>query len=331
MSLKLGFLFQGECKQESLPFLYELYATLKKNCHDFFIVVSCWGDDKYSNIIAEKLNLLDKDRVKITVNQKPVISGARNINLQAQSCAYGIKELERMLSNDDLVVKCRLDQAFSIDSMMNYIEQFKNSKKGFMALDIFTRRRVPFHLGDMILCMPLSSHKNYWTLESFSYELEYLQWLNGSECSVARLTDRNLTKCIPEVRLLTEYLKKQGQSSFTLKDWYNFLKNDVFLMSSEKLCLFSFKSNNFCNKKTVMAATYFSPIQFRVSPIIVECVEEDEKLYELSVLSVKILNAVAFLPYIIMGMTKLIMKRLLNLLKMAIKFLINLENSSAIK
>jgi len=287
---------QGELSKFSIDTIKYYILIRKRQEVRIPIVLSTWK----SKHVDDLLSLLKVDTPELTVilNMKPTSLIARNLELQTISTYEGMQLLnsDTDINDESFAFKVRSDQRIDLTKLINSYKKFINLNKKIWALDLFTRARIPFHLGDMVIGMSLKEHLIYWAPNSLVHEYEYQQWLNGSPFHLTRLFRIEEVKCLPEVCLLTNYLHKSQLSPIDgLGDWYVFLENHVYIESAETISLYSDKYKEKLNQRTFMPSRYFSPIHFFVSSYIIKCVSKGEKLGQVT--NVKQLLLINWLTY----------------------------------
>jgi hypothetical protein len=243
-------------------YTHETYYYYKANSID--TIVSTWNNQQAS-IPSDDL----------VVCELPNHSGRMNVNLQTSGILAGIVKLSEKYTGDHLVIKLRSDQRLNICQLENYIKLFQqNQKYKIFAIDLFTRKRIPFHLGDMVLGMPLQEHLKYWNYHDKSCSDQYIDWLEDSRYVLNKLFDINKAMNIPEVALCFNYVSKTEPIEFDQKSWFKFLNEQVFLVSAEDLGLRSKKyAGGKFNVQTFIPARFFSPHHLIASSFVVGCVK----------------------------------------------------------
>jgi len=296
MSDNIGLVIQGPITKFSLDCFNYYNFVLERLALSSVVILSCWDSDDSRALVSNFVESKYQRNIVFSKNINTQI--ARNLELQTITSTAGINLLtsDFGFKESDFIFKIRSDQFVNIDKLLESYQQFIKSNKSIWALDLFTRARIPFHLGDMVIGMSLKEHLIYWSPDSLVHEYEYQQWVNGSPFDVSRLFDMKKVKCLPEVCLLTNYLHKSQLSPIDgLGDWYVFLENHVYIESAETISLYSDKYKEKLNQRTFMPSRYFSPIHFFVSSYIIKCVSKGEKLRQVT--NVKQLLLINWLTY----------------------------------
>ncbi|WP_459899813.1 hypothetical protein [Campylobacter concisus] len=279
-------LLQGNISSYTL----DTYFYYCENLGESNVYISCWSDDFDS---LEDNRKYEIKKQNLVLSKKPNHSGRYNVNYQCCSTLNGIRHIASIIDNDLFVIKTRTDQRVDIDCLKISFNDFLKASKKFFAIDLFTRRYVPFHLGDMLIGMKVKDHLLYWDYFDLRSHDQYEFWKNElSRLDLKSKFFNDTYACaIPEVAILFNYLKKTRNVKFDVNEWVDFFNDNVFLAQSSRIKLRSYKfGNQLINTKSQINANFFSPKNTLASTLIIGCVKENEYIKKIKLQKLIVLN-----------------------------------------
>jgi len=307
-------LIQGSVSHYTL----DTYFYYKEQA-DVYVYLSTWKED-FNTLEDSRKQYIKKEFLVLC--DKPNHLGRHNVNFQCKSTLEGIKHIAKSYSLDNFVVKTRSDQRFDIVQFKKIFANFFNQNKNFLGIDLYTRRYVPFHLGDMLLTMKLKDHLRYWDYYDINSQDQYDFWQkNVNRFDLEQkiyVLEGGMN--IPEVALLYSFLNKKYGIPYDIKEWIDFFNKEVYIVSSNDIRLRSMKfQNNIINKENQIQSTFFSPKHLVASSLLIGCVDSGEILKEINLKELKSKN----LKIYFLDIIKVSIKLFINVIKKMLSIVYN--------
>ena len=213
-------------------FTLETIKLYKSNFKNTTIILSTWDDVTFKFLNNKVLN-----NVKVLLNTKPFYSGISNINLQILTTQSAINSI--INTNIKYLVKTRTDQRIYNNKFIDICKLILNSNKNKIIVSSSNsyKNRL-YSISDMFQFSTIEILRKFWNVS--------LQ----NKDNVEELKKSNELLLIPEIYLLYSYLNSQKVKIFwTDNDYYNILKNYIYIIDKINLDIFWNKYSNIINKE----------------------------------------------------------------------------------
>jgi hypothetical protein len=199
-SLQTGIVIQGPLILED-NFTIETIKLYKKIFPIIPIILSTWSDEDASTLDAiEELN------IEVIKNEKPLIAGISNINLQIASSSAGISHARQL--GCQYVLKTRTDQRIYSAQAIHFcyfaLKTFplinnNGQRERIVAFNLNTFLYRPYSISDMLNFGHIEDMEKYWCVE---FDLRQLQSLPHTNTFLGWSKQK-----IAEVHFVVSFLK----------------------------------------------------------------------------------------------------------------------------
>jgi WavE lipopolysaccharide synthesis len=232
---ELGILMQGSLlyKQNFTIETLRLYRYVYPNIK---IVLSTWDD-----VSQEILNRIKNYNIDVLINEKPLIAGKSNINLQLLSTQNGLKKLQQF--GVKYVLKTRTDQRVYVNK--DFLSYFKYSikvsindqncllKSKFIVSNLNMFKGRYYCISDMFMFGSLDDMYFFWDMPCLEN--------NFFTCD----TSIDFSYNTPEGYIIKEFFKKLNYHPLnTYNDSLEFIKSHFIVIDKNIIELFWYKYNH---------------------------------------------------------------------------------------
>ena len=208
------------------------YETIKmyKNLFNCKIILSTWtSSDKE---ILKQIELLG---IEIIKNKKPSTAGWGNINYQIVSTYNALKYAKD--SGIKFVAKTRTDTRMYSKNFIFFccylLNKFKSQNDDYRIISIgqiANNKFLPFSLSDIFQFGEINKMIKFW--DKNTWEEDLISFFNNNKII-------NNVPIVSEIFLASRYyLKTRGNINFEIKDWWEFIKDEIIIIDPHLIDFF---------------------------------------------------------------------------------------------